>query len=58
MPLPSALESRGTLDLFSSLDPIAVCVFCGRRRPEELADTWMCSQCKRKSLYDLIWSIS
>lgn len=58
MTLPSALESRGSTQLlFSQLDPLAHCVFCGRPRPMELAVTWMCGQCKRKTLYDLIWSI-
>jgi hypothetical protein len=29
------------------------CVFCGRSRPLDLLATWMCSQCKRKTLFEL-----
>jgi hypothetical protein len=47
--LRSALEGQQPV-LFL---PPAHCVFCGRPRPLELAVTWMCSQCKRKTLYEL-----
>jgi hypothetical protein len=47
--LRTALEGKEPV-LFT---PPAHCVFCGRQRPMELADTWMCSRCKRKTLYEL-----
>lgn len=54
----SALEGRGSTQLlFSQLDPLARCMFCGRPRPIDVLVTWMCSRCKRRSLYELFWSI-
>lgn len=54
--LRTALEGRQPV-LFSSFDPLAACVFCGRPRPLELVSTWMCSRCKAKTLYELFWLI-
>jgi hypothetical protein len=55
--LRTALEGKQPV-LFSELHAaLACCVFCGERRPLELADTWMCTKCKRKTLFDLFWSI-
>ncbi len=54
----SALEGRGGMAvLFESLVLPAHCVFCGRIRPRELLSTWMCTKCKRKPLWMLIWGI-
>jgi hypothetical protein len=51
----SALQGEQPALLFSDCDPSAMCVFCNRPRPLELLTTWMCSRCKRKSLFELIW---
>jgi len=54
--LRSALEGEQPV-LFSDFEPPAFCVFCGQERPAELLATWMCSKCKSKPLYALIWAI-
>ena len=55
--LRTALEGQQPV-LFSELHAaLAGCEFCGRRRPLELADTWMCTGCKRKTLFELFWLI-
>ena len=51
----SALQGEAPDLLFSDLDPRAGCVFCGRERPQELLTTWMCTRCKRKTLFELFW---
>jgi hypothetical protein len=51
----SVLQGEAPNRLFADADPSARCVFCGRPRPLELLVTWMCTPCKRKSLFELIW---
>lgn len=50
-------SAQRELVLFDSLLPPAACVFCGKLRPRELCETWMCTKCKRKSLWELFWAI-
>jgi hypothetical protein len=52
----SALQGEAPALLFSDLDMPACCVFCLRPRPLELCATWMCSRCKRRTLYDIFWN--
>jgi hypothetical protein len=54
--LRSALEGEQPV-LFSDLAPPALCLFCGRPRPQEVAGTWMCHSCKAMPLYKAIWLI-
>lgn len=53
----SALQGEAPALLFADLDPAGHCVFCKRPRPAELAATWMCTRCKRKSLFELFWKV-
>ncbi|HEV7522421.1 MAG TPA: hypothetical protein VGP89_15060, partial [Candidatus Angelobacter sp.] len=58
--LNSAHQDEAPARLFADADPTARCVFCGRPRPLELLDTWMCSRCKKRPLMELlqlIWKI-
>jgi hypothetical protein len=50
----SALQGEVPARLFSDLDPIAGCAFCGRPRPLEICGTWMCQRCKRMSLFQVL----
>jgi hypothetical protein len=52
--LNAALQDEKPARLFADADPLARCVFCGRPRPLELLDTWMCSRCKNRPLLELL----
>jgi hypothetical protein len=54
--LIAALQDEAPALLFSDLDPVAGCVFCGKPRPLELCATWMCHRCKRMTLFSLLQS--
>jgi hypothetical protein len=54
--LKTALEGEQPV-LFSDLDPPVCCPFCGRERPRELVNQWMCHSCKQKSIFELFWKL-
>jgi len=44
-------SAQRPLLLFSDLDPVCTCLFCGNREERR----YMCSQCRKKSLLVLFW---
>lgn len=52
--LNSALQGEAPARLFSDLDPIAGCVFCGKPRPLELCATYMCHECKAMTCFEVL----
>jgi hypothetical protein len=52
--LRTALEGQQPL-LIADITPPAYCVFCGKPRPLEMCETFVCHKCKGRGLLQLFW---